>query len=318
QYANPATISFLGIPENKITGISIAPFIAPEDQGTSTKVIEKIKNNSVPTPPREIFIHSSDGTKHTCIITSVPVQFRDSSSILSVLTDITEQKLVENALRTANKKLNLLSSITRHDIRNQLMALKKYLELSQDVVDEPPQMTEFVLKEKKIADTIERQINFTQAYEDLGVHAPTWQNVNTILQNVVTTLPMREVHIEIDRMDLEVFADPLFEKVFYNLTDNAIRYGGELMKNIRISSIKRGEELIILFEDDGKGIPDADKAHIFKKGFGSNTGLGLFLSHDILSITDITIAETGVYGKGARFAMVVPGGEYRFTRTGKI
>ena len=36
-----------------------------------------------------------------------------------VLTDITERKRAEEALRSANKKLNLLSGITRHDIKNQ-------------------------------------------------------------------------------------------------------------------------------------------------------------------------------------------------------
>jgi len=42
-----------------------------------------------------------------------------------------------------------------------------------------------------------------------------------------------------------------------------------------------------------------------------NTGLGLFLSREILSITGITIRENGDPGKGARFEMVVPNGIYR-------
>jgi len=314
QYANPATLQFLGIPENKITGISIESFIAPEDRAASRMVISKIQTDSVAVPPREILIQTSDALRHTCIIRSVPVQFRGSRAILSVLTEITERKLMENALRTANTKLNLLSGITRHDIRNQLMALQTYLELSQDSVDQPAQMAEFIIREKNIAATIEHQINFTQHYEDLGVHAPTWQNVNTVLQKTVTALPMRDIRVEIDHTDLDVFADPLFEKVLYNLTDNAIRYGGELMNTIRISSSETDKGLIILFEDNGKGIPDDDKVHLFKKGFGRNTGLGLFISHDILSITGITITETGIYGKGARFEITVPIGAYRFNR----
>jgi len=49
------------------------------------------------------------------------------------------------------------------------------------------------------------------------------------------------------------------------------------------------------------------------RGFGKNTGLGLFLSKEILSITDITITENGEPDKGARFEMVVPKGAYRFS-----
>ena len=48
------------------------------------------------------------------------------------------------------------------------------------------------------------------------------------------------------------------------------------------------------------------------RGFGEHTGLGLFLSREILSITGITIAETSEPGKGARFEMIVPKGAYRF------
>jgi signal transduction histidine kinase len=46
-------------------------------------------------------------------------------------------------------------------------------------------------------------------------------------------------------------------------------------------------------------------------GFGKNNGLGLALSREILSITGITIKETGEPGKGARFEMTVPKGMYR-------
>ena len=38
----------------------------------------------------------------------------------------------------------------------------------------------------------------------------------------------------------------------------------------------------------------------------------LFLAREILSITGITIHETGTYGKGARFELAVPKGAYRF------
>lgn len=55
---------------------------------------------------------------------------------------------------------------------------------------------------------------------------------------------------------------------------------------------------------------------IFEQGFGKNTGLGLFLSREILAITGITITENGTPGKGARFEITVPKGAYRFTGAG--
>ncbi len=44
----------------------------------------------------------------------------------------------EDALSRANKKLTILSSITRHDIKNQLTALAGYLDLSKDERDNHP------------------------------------------------------------------------------------------------------------------------------------------------------------------------------------
>jgi signal transduction histidine kinase len=69
---------------------------------------------------------------------------------------------------------------------------------------------------------------------------------------------------------------------------------------------------IYIFEDDGIGITRKDKSRIFERGIGQNTGLGLFLVREILSITGITIAETGEAGKGARFEIHVPWGRYAF------
>ncbi|QXO93418.1 hypothetical protein KSK55_08430 [Methanospirillum purgamenti] len=61
-----------------------------------------------------------------------------------------------------------------------------------------------------------------------------------------------------------------------------------------------------IYIDNGAGIPEDEKKGVFKRGSGKNTGLGLFLIREILSITDINIIETGTPGKGVRFEMTVP------------
>ena len=65
--------------------------------------------------------------------------------------------------------------------------------------------------------------------------------------------------------------------------------------------------MVITFSDDGVGIPDDQKEKVFLQGFGKHTGLGMYLARAILSITGITIKETGECGKGARFEMVCTG-----------
>ena len=233
-----------------------------------------------------------------------------------LIIDITERKLDADALQQANRKLNLLSSITRHDIRNQLLALKAYLELSRMAVGDEEKLGEYISREEKAATAIERQISFTKEYEDLGVRAPAWQDAESCVGKALAVLPVKKIRVAVDFRGLEIYADPLFEKVFYNLIDNALRYGGEGMTSIRFSSAESEKGLVITVQDDGRGIAEEDRKRLFERGFGHNTGLGLFLSREILAITGITIAENGTPGKGARFEITVPKAAYRFTGTG--
>jgi PAS domain S-box-containing protein len=284
------------------------------------KVVAKytIMNKEGSTLFSEIFIpHFNKGKGAYLWFIASPLYDEDGnvSGAIESIRDITDQKQAEEALHKANKQLNLLSSITRHDILNQLLVLRGYLELSHDVIGKPEELKEFIKKEQQAANTIDEQITFTRDYQELGAAAPEWQNVNEGIRNAMVALPMRAVHVEVDPADPKVYSDPLFEKVFYNLIDNALRYGGDQMKIIRVSSHESDTSLVIVCEDDGVGITDEDKKKLFRKGFGKHTGLGLFLSREILSITGITITENGTPGKGARFEITVPKGAYRFNGT---
>jgi signal transduction histidine kinase len=224
-------------------------------------------------------------------------------------------EMAKNSTETANRKLNLLSSITRHDIRNQLTGLLGYLELIRLRVQDP-QILALVDKEDRAAKNIMRQIEFTKSYEELGVNAPIWQDVEMSISALKSTHSLSSITITTKLNGLEVYADPLLEKVHQNLIDNSIRHG-ERVQNISFSLIPYANNAIaMVYEDDGIGIHEEEKEKIFDKGFGKNTGLGLFLTREILAITGITIKESGVYGKGARFEILIPQGKYRFSGQG--
>jgi PAS domain S-box-containing protein len=259
-------------------------------------------------------LKKKDGTIINTLITTVPRKDKDGTIIgfQGTIRDITDQRLTQEALFQANKKLNLLSSITRHDILNQLTVLEGYLKLSEEFVHVPANVGDFIKKEIKAAETIENQIGFTRVYQNMGVNAPTWQNANANISRAVAALPMRNIRVKMDCTDFEVLADPLLEKVFFNLVDNALRHGGDTMTTVRFSSHESDSGMMIVCEDDGVGISRKDKKYLFERGFGKHTGFGLYLIREILSITGITISETGEPGKGARFEILVPKGGYRF------
>lgn len=93
--------------------------------------------------------------------------------------------------------------------------------------------------------------------------------------------------------------------MFYNLIDNTVRHGGNATI-IHFSIEEQNGAHIIICEDNGVGISDDIRKKLFISCLGSDHGLGLFLSREILSIAGIIIAEKGELGHGARFVMTVP------------
>jgi len=144
------------------------------------------------------------------------------------------------------------------------------------------------------------------------VHAPTWQNVEGLIRKAKTGLLPGAVALTINLDNLEVYADPLLEKTFFTLMENALRHGIHVT-TIRFSChVTVDETLHLIYEDNGVGISFDEKERIFERGYGKHTGFGLFLSKEILSITGFSMTETGEPGKGARFEIAVPKEDYRF------
>lgn len=261
---------------------------------------------------RELQMRKKDGSVIWVSITAHLPGFPDAGPrfVEGIIEDITERKHSEEMVRSANRKLSLLSSITRHDIQNQLMALQGYQELLRDNL---VRYEEKVLLDKQIhiADAIERQILFTREYQQMGLEAPVWQDVRSIIETARLHVNTGNVSVDIGISSTEIIADIMLVKVFDNLIENAVRYGDTITRIIFYSR-ETSDGLVLVCEDDGTGIPDDEKEKIFMRGYGKNSGLGLFLAREILSISGISIRESGEPGKGSRFEMNIPYGAYRF------
>jgi sensor histidine kinase YesM len=101
----------------------------------------------------------------------------------------------------------------------------------------------------------------------------------------------------------------MLPKVFHNLVENSLFHGAGV-RNITFSAVKEDKGLVMTYRDDGKGIDDETRQWLFTKGRGHH-GFGMFLSKEILALTGITIEEKGGPGKGARFVLTVPPGNFR-------
>lgn len=250
-----------------------------------------------------------DGTIFPADVSFAYFELKGNLVLLLSIRDLSSARETAEALRLANTKLNLLIGVTRHDVINNLTVLMGYNDLLKRTVQDN-RVLAVLEKEESALNTIHQQIEFTREYYNLGVKTPIWQNVCDIATRAYSQF-ITTISFTCDTRDLEIYADPLLEKVFYNLFENAIHHG-ESVFQIRLFSIPQGADLLLFFGDDGEGIPPENKERIFNRGFGKHTGLGLFLSREILAITRIDISEVGEFEKGARFELRIPSGHYRF------
>ena len=222
-----------------------------------------------------------------------------------LVKEIDERRKVENSLHQINAKLNLVSSIARHDILNRLTVIYGIISLLQKKMSDP-EYNDYLKKAEESAIAIKRQIDFTRDYKNMGLEKADWQDVKDSIRQSCENVDLKGVKMEIFSNSLEIFADPWLEKVFSNLIDNTLRYA-EHVTTISVSFRESENGLDLFFEDNGIGIPLDEKEKIFERGYGKNIGYGLFMVREILAITELTIRETGEPGKGARYEIHVPG-----------
>lgn len=313
-YANATIAHAAGRSQEELRGMSIFEFVAPESRAVIIEKGSRLRSTGEPVEPFEATFELEGGQKIVGFVNTAIIRFQGEPAFLTIITDITGRKMMEQALSTANRKLHMLSSITRHDIRNKILGLRAYISIAMMSAHDAAE-AELLSHAEDAARTIDEQLEFTREYQSMGMSAPQWIPVTGIIDRARTQVNPGDILIHDECNNLEVLADPLLEKVFYNLFDNAIRYGGKITA-IDVGYLKQDAGGIVIFvNDNGIGSPVEDKSNIFERGLRRNTGLGLFMIREILGITGITIRETGIPGEGARFKMLVPEGAYRFTGT---
>jgi PAS domain S-box-containing protein len=257
----------------------------------------------------EVAAKRRDGLEFSIELSLACWSTREGIFYTSIIRDITERRLAEDAVIQANNRLNLLSQITRHDMINNMTILMAFENMAEEAATDPRQRT-LLRTIKKTINDLNKQIEFTRTYQDFGVQMPGWIDLNDAFKREIDSMSDTRLSFTVDVGDIEIFADSMLGKVIHNLIDNAVRHGNKVTR-IRVSVAETDAGLSVFFEDDGEGVPVPDKEKIFERGYGKHTGLGLYLVREILGITEIGIRENGEPGKGARFELLVPKVRYR-------
>lgn len=145
---------------------------------------------------------------------------------------------------------------------------------------------------------------------DLSVVA---ENVSRILNQPASTAGL-ELRHELQHGCFVLANYDIVFQIFYNLIENAIKYGAE-GKEVRVFLFRRDENIIFIVDDDGMGIPSNDLERIFDRFYRvdkararatGGTGLGLSIVASAVQTCRGTVEAQNRAPHGARFIVKFP------------
>ncbi|MGA2104394.1 MAG: PAS domain-containing protein [Methanoregula sp.] len=289
-----ASTDVIGKTDEEIFSPAIAAEIKKEDGDALVSKVE-IKYKK---------ITSKAGGEHVIHMIIVPIydSKRSVRYMLGIAEDVTDE--------ATSLKRDLIFSITRSDILDQLAIIMTHLERAQlKTTHEEMQM--FFDKTIGSVESIKNQIAYERALQNPEVISPRWQSVNQAFAEAIQMLPENTVDISTSVGEIEIFADPLLPRIFFSLLSLSFRHGGSVLSSIRMTTTKNDNKITLIYEDDSSGLPAEEKARIFEFGYSQENIVSLFLIRELLGFTGISIIETGEPGHGVRFEIAVPKGRFR-------
>jgi PAS domain S-box-containing protein len=220
--------------------------------------------------------------------------------------DLIAARRAEAAARAANRSLNSLSTVFRHDVLNSCGLVTGWLALLKEVCTTDAQK-EYIAKIEVAGALCRNQAEATREYQGLGSHGPEWFRLSSVAEGSHGIA----VRLSEGCEGLELYADPLVGRVFSALFRNAREHGVKATM-VTITAGPSGDGLMLAVRDDGVGIASERKERIFSHEYGKDTGFGLFLAREVLSVTGISVRECGTPGSGATFELSVPAGAFRY------
>jgi PAS domain S-box-containing protein len=316
---NDAAVKVMGYSREELLSIGLTGIDSNLDPEEIKGLVE-----GMPADEIQVFetVHTTkDGKKIPVEISSSLVTYRGKRAILSIARDITERKKAEekldgmmNELVAINEKLGVVGRLTRHDARNKLSVITNNVYLAKQKLAANHSSLEYLGDIESAVDQMEKIFDFARTYEMLGVEELCYMNVEkSVDEAAILFSGMNGVKLVNECQSLTVMADSLLRQLFYNLIDDTLKHG-EKVSQIRVYYEEGEDQLKLIYEDDGVGIPNDEKEKIFKEGYGKGTGYGLYLLKKICETYGWIIQETGVPGKGAQFTMTIP----KTNKKGKI
>ncbi len=255
-------------------------------------------------------------------------------SILREIKQVKKLKKITSALQEANARLTKLDeakteflSITSHQLRTPLSAIKGYLSMLSDgdygkMTKEQNDIVGVLLRNsERLIRLINIFLNISRIESGRLKILKTKQNINNIISDIIKSLEIEatEKNIKIEfktKSDISTSCDSdKVTDVILNLIDNAIKYtpnGGKIVIEVK----KMEKYVLVSVTDTGRGISYEELDELFNKFRRgkdinkvdtSGVGLGLYIAKKIIEGHSGNIwAESDGYGKGSTFKFTLP------------
>ncbi|NBI06530.1 sensor histidine kinase [Senegalia massiliensis] len=237
--------------------------------------------------------------------------------VVFLLKDLRERKIMERELARDDriKTLGRLSASIIHDIGNPLAGMGNLIEILKDNTNDQETKDEILeFLENEVEDLNNLVISFLDfTYESKLNKVPT--NIEKLLDLILNLLDS-----EMEQKDIIVKKSSLETPILANIDRRAIKQAIiNILKNaihavdkkgvIYISFNQKNNNLEIIIEDNGKGIKEEDLDRVFFPFYTQKrqgTGLGLFITYNIIKEHNGSIVVESEFGKGTKFIISIP------------
>lgn len=324
--SNPALHKMLGQSGEELRGRALIDFAhSEEDVEANVAIYRQMRDGKKDHHRLEVrYVGSNEEAGWANMVLSLVRDARgEPDFIVAVVEDITERKKAQQALMLSEKLATTgrLAASLGHEINNPLQTVIGCLGLAKETLEErepDDEVTEYVTMardELKRAARIVGRLRDVSRSSNVEDGEPT--DVNGLIDQVlmVSHKNLQNRQIRVIRNLAEDLPRPILvpdriKQVFLNLVLNAsdaMEEGGEL--TVSTGCNEEAEEVLVEFIDQGPGIPEEMMGHLFEPFFSTKdegTGLGLFVSQNIVQEQGGRIEVESTAGAGSKFMVILP------------
>jgi two-component system sensor kinase len=300
--ANLAVRRFWGLSPEKLSGRLLADLILPADQVAVQFMLENALTSKTP-QRREISIANIDGSIRFCLLTCHGAFDDDKDFVLATLTDVTDLKQAEEALRTALREKEILLNEFQHRVKNHMQTVHSLLTL-QVRKENDPRVKDVLTKASNRV--VALSVIHEAIYESEDLSEVNLKNYLNRLSGLLVDSfaderrPPKVRASAPDDLTLPLDKAAPLGLVVNELVTNALKYAfpqgdGE----IALSCTSQGGRIELVVGDDGVGLPEG-------VDFSEMNTMGLKLVKGLVETQLDGVLEINSRN-GAEFIIRIPG-----------